>query len=274
MKFFLKAVLLMLIVSSCQKEEQVTNELFSLTTDSDSAAYHYQAGWQQIMDFGNYSQAEEEWRKAKSYDDGFLLNLAVLARVTQDLEERLDLTNQLESRKNELIGDERKVLDIYLALTHYTNLRDQNSTLKDSAFTAAMDLSYSNMAGVVHRNPEEVYLKSEYFETLHRKIGAKQTLDSIQALTLPTQLDNPFILGYRALLYAELENYDAALLVTRRLVTTIGDRSIAKPYAILANIYFTQGDYARATLNVERAYSIDPNNLDVLRIKQKLDEID
>ncbi len=273
MKASLSILFLMVLMASCQKEEYSANDLFQLSTESDSAAYHYTEGWKQIMDYGNYSQAEVEWREAKTFDKDFLLNLAVLARVTQDLEERIALTKVLESRKDELNGDERQVLDIYLALTHYTNLRDHESSLKDSALNAALDLSYSNMPGVVNRNPEEVYLKSEYYETLHRRIGAKQTLDSIQILTLPSQIDNPFILGYRASLYAEIENYDAALLVARRLVSAIGDRSIAKPYAVLADIYFKQGDYARATLNVERAYSIDPNNLDILRLKDKLDEL-
>jgi len=262
------------VITACNKPVIEDEPLFQLSTQSDSAVYHYNQGWKEIMDYGNYSQAEEEWRKAKSYDDKFLLNLSVLARVTQDLEERLLLTKTLESRKDELSGDERKILDVYLALTHYTNLRDQKSELKDSALRAATDLSQVNLRKVVHRNPNEVYIKSEYFETLHRVIGAQQTLDSIQALTLPTQLDNPFILGYRASLYAELENYDAALLVARRLVTAIDNRSVAKPYAVLADIYYQQGDYARATINVDRAYSLDPNNLDVLSLREKLNAVD
>lgn len=38
----------------------------------------------------------------------------------------------------------------------------------------------------------------------------------------------------------ELEEYKAILLVAWRLVRTIGDRYIVKPYAILADIYFTE----------------------------------
>ena len=124
MKVILLAIVFSIFLSSCREIKEREYQLFQLSTTSDSAAYHYQSGWQEIMDYGNYSKAEMEWRKAKSYDKRFLLNLAVLARVTQNTDERLILTKELERRKDELSGDERAVLDIYLALTHYTNFRD------------------------------------------------------------------------------------------------------------------------------------------------------
>ena len=60
------------------------------------------------------------------------------------------------------------------------------------------------------------------------------------------------------------------------LKATLGQLEIdisSKPYAILANIYFT-GDYARVSINVDRAYTINPNNLDVQRLKANLAAID
>ena len=264
--------LMILLSFACTKEQNSTSTHMVYSTSSDSTMYYYNLGWQQIMDYGDYSKAEDSYRKALTFDDEFLVGKSVLARLTQDLDERLALFEELEKKKDLIVGEERKVLDVYIALTKFTNLRQQKSEQAQNALEEARQLGELNFRTVVYKYWDEVYLKSEYIEMLHSNYGAKQTLDSMDVLISQDQLTNPFLLGYKAILKAEIEEYDEAILLAQQLAKQLDGLAIAKPDAILADIYFKMEDFDTAKIHADKANKIDPNNLDASRLKVKIDQ--
>ena len=256
---------------ACSNTPATTPDFVQYSTDSDSTLFYYRKGWEQIMDFGEYGNAEITYRKALSFDPDFLIGKSILARLTTDLDERLALYEELEKRKHEVSGDERLILDVYIALTHYTNLRDQEDEGVRDALRAAFDIGEQNLRSIVHTYPNEVYLKSEYIEVLHSLYGAQTSIDSLDVLITLEQTNNPFLLGYHAILNAELENYNEALADAEVLAKLLTGKDIAKPDAVFADIYFKMGELEKAKEHADRANSIDPRNLDASRLKNRID---
>ncbi len=262
-------VVFVLSMSSCT--QKVKEQELSYSTNSDSALFFYKKGWEQIMDYGAYTAAEASYRKALAYDADFLIGKSVLARLTPNLGERLVFYKTLQEEKHTVKGDERLVLDVYVALTHYTNVRDQQLPEAKEALQKALILSEKNFGKIVHRYPEETYLKSEYIEVLHTLYGARAALDSLNMLTTESQKSNPFLLGYKAILTAELENYDEALGYAKELKEILKEKHVAKTDAILADIYVKMKDYKTAKIHADKAVKIDPKNVDAGRLKKKID---
>lgn len=252
------------------------------STDSDSALYYYAKGWYEIMDLGDYAGAEVSYRKALDFDPDFLVGQSVLGRLTLDLNERLAIYDRVEAEKATITGDERRVLDVYQALVHFTNLRDQGDSTASAALDTARQLALDNFGPVVRRYPAAGYLRAEFVEVVHSVYGAQAALDSLRALPR-TVLNRPrfipndlppgevFLLGYAAELQAELGDFDAALADAQRLAEHFGSQTVAKPDAVFAAIYYRMGDLAQAKVHADRAHRIDPRNLDASRLKEKID---
>ena len=264
-------VMLSFMILSCDSQPDV--KMVNYSTTVDSTLHYYKYGWKQIMDFGDYAGAEVSYRKALEHDSTFLVGKSVLARLTLDLEERLALYKTIEEEKHTVTGEERLILDVYPALTKYTNLRDQKSPETKSALQDAFDIGEKNFRKIVHTYPDEVYLKSEYIEILHSKYGAAQSLDSLKKLSTIDQQTNPFLLGFKAILTAETKNYEEALKYALQLKEQMMTMGVAKPDAILADIYFKMEDYTKAKVHADNAFTIDPRNLDASRLKEKIDKI-
>ncbi len=256
----------------CQKIETDRSGRIAYSTDSDSTLFYYQKGWQQIMDEGHYGPAEASYRKALSFDINFLVGRSVLARLTTDLDERLQLYQELETHKQKIKGDERRVLDVYIGLTRFTNLREQESEKAAEVLNEVLALAEANFRKVVHRYPNEIYLKSEYIEILHSRYGPERSLDTLEALTTAAQKDNPFLLGYAASLHAEMGDFDAALQKAERLDALIDDPQIPKSHAVFADIYFKMDSLKIAKKYADQAVQLDPRNLDASRQKTAIDQ--
>lgn len=268
---FIFATFIMLFLNACNQD--IEKHLVHYTTTSDSTMFYYNKGWKQIMDYGDYSKAEVSYRKALTFDENFLVGKSVLARLTLNLDERLSLYKTLETNKSSIKGDERLILDVYIALTHYTNLRDQKLPEAKEVLQNALTLCETNFGNIIHKYPQEIYLKSEYIEVLHSLYGAERILDSINSLTTDAQQLNPFILGYKAILTAETKNYDEAIILANKLVEILKDENVARPDAILADIYYKKKDYKTAKIHADKANKIDPKNLDASRLKAKIDAL-
>ncbi len=261
--------LLLLIFASCG--ELPPSSTISYSTDSDSTRYYYRRGWEQIMDEGNYGPAEQSYRKALQFDSNFLIGQSVLARLTTDLQERLELFEMLEAKKPEIEGDERRVLDVYIALTDFTNLREQQSERAAEALDEALNLAEQNFAEVVYRYPDEVYLKAEYVEVVHSLHGPRAALDTLAVIAMDAQRDNRFLLGFAASLEAELGNFEKALELARRLEQVQADTTLPKSYAVYADIYYQMDSLKLAKQYAARAVALDPRNLDASRLKTRID---
>ncbi len=264
--------LLLLYISialySCDSPEPPNFELSA----TSKALEHYKQGWVQIMDEGHYAKAEASYQKALAYDPDFLIGKSVLARLTLDLKERLAMYKEIQAQKHKTDGDERLVLDVYTALVNYTNLRDQKSSDADLALQKALVIAENNLRKIVHKYPDEIYLKAEYIEILNSLYGAKQALDSLDVLTTAAQKDNPFLLGFSASRHAELKVFDIAIQQANRLKIVVNDSAVPKTYAILADVYFQMGNLKLAKSNADSANKLDGKNLDASRLKRKIEK--
>lgn len=254
---------------ACQPSESPTNLTYS--TSSDSTMYYYNLGWEQIMDNGQYGAAEVSYRKALSFDPEFLVGKSVLARLTLDLEERIRIFEEVEAEKHQINGDERLILDVYLALTEFTNIREQTPEQAKEVLTQVLQLAEKNFREIVRKYPNQIYLKSEYIEVLHSNHGPRVALDSLIALTSAEQKENPFLVGYAASMYAELAEFEQALANARRLDAIISDPSLPKSFAVFADVYFAMDSLELAKQNADRAVELDARNLDASRLKTKID---
>lgn len=263
---------LSLILLSCNTGGSESNTSLKYSSSSIEAITAYRKGWVQIMDEGRYGAAEISYRKALQYDSNFLIGKSVLGRLTLDLNERLAFHKELQNNKNKIQGDERLILDVYTALVNYTNLRDQHSSDAKKVIDDALKLAEKNLKKVIHKYPEEIYLKAEYIEILHSLYGPQQALDSITVLTSVSQKNNFFLLGYSASMYAELKNFEAALSQANKLKKIINDTTVPKSYAVLADVYFKMDNLKLAKIHVEKAYQLDPKNIDASRLKEKINQ--
>ncbi len=238
-------------------------------TQHDSARYYYQKGWEQIMAQGFYGPAETSYRKALSFDPRFWVGKSVLARLSLDLNERLALKSELDSALSFLEGDERLLLEVYLALTHYTNLRDQASQQGPQALQRALSLAEQNFGQLIRKYPEEVYLKAEYLEIIHSRHGAQAALDTLLVIASSAQKSNPFIQGFTASLWAEVGAFEKAQELAQMLEAQC-DTSWPKAYAVWADIYVQMDRLDLAEPYARKANLLDPRNLDASRLLAKI----
>ena len=265
---YLYILIISILLVSCKTSD---GSNLNYSTNSEALA-HYHKGWAQIMDEGRYSEAEASYRKVVELDPDFLVGKSVLARLTLDAVERLQLYEEIQMNKHKVKGDERLVLDVYTLLVYYTNLRDQKSPNTRKAFNEAIALAEKNLRKVVHKYPEEIYLKSEYIEILHTTHGAKKALDSLNALTTPAQKDNPFILGFSSGIHAEMDDFEPAMQKANQLLKVVNDSTLPKTYAVLARVYYEMGNLEIAKKNADKAYELDSKNLDASRLKTRIDQ--
>ncbi len=266
-------LIVLFILSSCQeKTSTLKTNLLNYTTLSDSCLFYYQKGWQQIMDDGDYSGAEVSYRQALEFDPDFLLGQAVLARLTLDPVERQILSREIMDHKDQVFGKERLLLDVYASLISYTTLRDDQDTNAAQALDEALNLGLRNLGAIVKAYPAETYIKAEYIEIIHSIYGAQASLDSLDHLLLDVQENNPFLLGYRASLQAELGDFQSAQDNADKLEAILGSSGVAKPHAVYADIYMRMEKWDQAQFHADKAVSIDPRNLDASRLKEKIDK--
>ncbi|MCB0491464.1 MAG: tetratricopeptide repeat protein [Cyclobacteriaceae bacterium] len=261
-----------ILIFSITSSNLAISQHLKLTTSSDSAIYYYYEGWRQVMDVGNYTASEVAYRKMMSFDKGFLVGLSLLGRITGDLNERQEIERTLENRKGELNGDERLLLDNYIALVKLTNLRETDPEGAKVQLEKAFASGEENLNVIVHRYPDEIYYKAEYIEVLHRNYGSQRALDSLYNLATPQQQNEPFLLGYAANMEAEAGNFENALDKAALLSKQIRNRKSPKPHIVYSDIYFKMGKFDKAKKYVQSALKLDPGNIDAQRLEKKISD--
>lgn len=241
-----------------------------MSTTSKAAITLYYEGWHRVMDRGDYTGAEAAYRDMVNADPYFILGLSLLGRITRDLSERTKIEETLESRKNELSGDERKLLDNYLMLVKLTNIRESEPEKSKAYFAEIFPVIENTQRELVHQYPDDIYYKAEYIEVLHINYGAQAALDSMQILCSEEQLSNPFLLGFAAKLQAEQGNYKQALSHAQQLKQIFRNDNAPKPYVVYADIYLMMGKEKHARKNLQQALALDPGNIDAQRLQEKI----
>lgn len=221
------------------------------------------------MDEGNYSKAEIAYRKMMAHDPDFLIGLSLLGRITKDLDERKQIELSLESRKEEVSGDERILLNMFTDLVKLTNQREINPDEAKLQAKRIFKSGEQQLIQLVHKYPDEIYYKAEYIEVLHRNYGAEVALDSMSALASPEQQNRPFLTGYSASLEAEIGLFESALKKAESLFE-IMDKQSPKPYVVHGDIYYKMGNFDKAREFVAKALIFDSENIDALRLMSKI----
>lgn len=244
----------------------------TLSAQSDSAFYYYYEGWRQVMDEGDYTASEKMYRKMMSFDPDFLVGLSLLGRITRDLKERQHIEQTLEERKQEVIGDERLLLDNYIELVKLTNLREIDPEKAKEQLQIAFATSERNLKTIVHQYPDDIYYRAEYIEVLQHNYGPRQALDTLYHLLTPKQQNEPFLLGYAANMEAEAGDFKTALLKADLLATKFKGKQSPKPYVVYGDINFKMKKLKKANKFIQQALKLDPGNIDAQRLEKKIKE--
>lgn len=273
---FQTIVALCFLAFSCQQKPDNTPkdsiESFSYGSRNDSALAYFNKGWLQIMDNGQWTLAEESFRKAVEIDPDFLIGQSLVGRITQDLDERKEILNLIEQSQQGLDGDEKLLLDVYVSSLGLLNARDQKQKITPDRISAHYSLSEKNFKKFVHRHPEESYIKAEYVEVLHANHGADQAIDSLDDLASSDQKDLPFFIGYKATMLAETGRFNPALSSARKLKDFVNDPAMPAPYVVFAAVYSSMDSLVLAKKYIDKAVVLDPNHLIAQSLKKELED--
>ncbi|MEL7002385.1 MAG: hypothetical protein AAFN93_06575 [Bacteroidota bacterium] len=243
-----------------------------LSTQSDSAQYYYYLGWEKVMDDGDYTGSANAFRKMASHDDQFLVGLTLLGRISDDLDEQKGIKEKVESEKNELPKDERRLLDVFNELLELMIVRISDPDQAGGQIKIALDLGEQNFRYISNRYPDDIYYKCEYIEILNYNHGPKIALDSLYTLASKDERDLPFLLGYAAMMEADLGNYELATKKAKQLQENLKSKRVPKPHVVWADIYLKMGKMEEAKKHVEMALEIDPGNIDAQRLSARIDK--
>ena len=98
---YIAVILLCFGFMSCSDiKEKPISTLPDYGTDSDSARFYFLKGWQEILDYGRWTESEAAFRKAVEFDPDWLLGKSLVGRITRNLEERENLLAELEAKKD------------------------------------------------------------------------------------------------------------------------------------------------------------------------------
>jgi len=239
-----------------------------LSTDSDSALYYYYCGWEQVLDYGHFSNSEKAYRKMYGHDPEFLVGASLLARITSNPDERRQLLIDLDRKKKQVQGDERLVLDLFLSLTRLYIYRETNQIDEaDQQALITKKQGENALKIIVIKYPDNIYFKSEYIEFLHANRGPKTALDSLNKLF---ESPFPFMLGYAAQLKSELKEFDESLVIAGKLKSIMRGKDAPYVDMVYAKIYKEKGELDLALQHLDNALVIDPKHIIALRMKKEL----
>ena len=244
------------------------SQKLQLSTNSDSALFYYYQGWEQVLDYGHFTNSEKAYRAMYKHDPGFLVGASLLARITPDPQERQQILQDVERKASRVTGDKGLLLDPFLNLTRLYIYRETNLTEKVITYAPKTITQGENTLSVIAaKYPDDIYYKAEYIEFLHANRGPKKALDSLINL-FPNP--PPFMLGYSAQLMAELKRFDEALKITKELEDMMSGNQVPYVQMVYAKIYKETGEYDLALKHIEEALTLDPGHILALRMKKDL----
>lgn len=266
-------LLFFLLLFTCNPAEEtiVSPTTLLLTTPSDSTRHYYHQGWKEIMDEGHYGPSEITYRKALEFDPDFLLGKATLGRLTLDTTERRRIERELEGAGQDLPKDERDLLGLYTDFVRFTNMRDHSPAAAYDMLSKVLPGGQDILGRLVHKYPEEVYLKCEYVELINSNHGPEAALDSLAVLTRDRHADNPFLMGFKAGLLAETGRNEDALATANELSVMLDRDDWPKPHAVYAEVYFAMDSLQLAKRHADKAVELDYRNLDASRLKTRIE---
>jgi tetratricopeptide (TPR) repeat protein len=250
---------LVVLVSACQTKSKTTS--FDYGTQNDVAKSYFFKGFEEILDNGRWTESEEAFRKAVELDPDWMLAKSLVGRITRSLEERTELLNELELKKNQTGEYERLLLEVNILSLKAANNRDQGIKNSEEFVKKRNRLAEKNFGIISRKFPKDNYFKAEYIEYLHNNYGAKVALDSLNILSTDAQMKLGFYISYSATLALELGNMKKALAFSTKLDETLNDPSFTSPFILKAEIYLAQDSLVKAKKYVDKVVQMDSNHL-------------
>lgn len=267
-------LLLFIAITSCKQKvhNQITSQKeYNYGTKNDSALFHFNKGWEYIMDYGQWSLSENAFRKAVAFDSSFVIGKSLVGKISDDLNERIRLLNEINLEKSKESKDNQLLLEVTLATLELFNARDQKQKLETNFYSNFKKIAENNYKKFIHKYPNETYIKAEYIEILQSNYGSKIALDSLHLLTTEKQKEIPFFISYAATLESDLGNYKKALLIADEFNTKINNKNIPQPYVLYASIYLKMDSLSLAKSQIEKALELDPKHVFAQRFKNEID---
>lgn len=246
------------------------NQNYDYGTSNDNARSYFLKGWQEIMDNGRWTESEIAFRKASELDPNWALGKSMVARITQNLNERQRILKELQETKHLVGADERLLLEANI-LSHIAANNRDNGIKNSAEFNQKRwVLAESNFGAFARKHPKDNYFKAEYIELLHLNHGAQTALDSLRVLATSEQRKLGFYLGYEAALELELKNFKKAIELAEVLKKSITNASYNSPFILQAQIYQAQDSVKKAKGLVDEIVTKDPKHLIALGMQHEL----
>lgn len=270
-KLFAKTALTLIITAICFScTSPSTNLSYDYGTQSDSARYYFQKGWEEILDNGRWTESELAYRKAVAIDPNWLLAKSLLGRITRDPKEKLKLLKELQLHVSEAAKDERLLLDVNILSIGASVNRDRGVPNSSEFNQNRRELAEKNFGAFARKYPEDDYFKAEYIELLHANHGAQVALDSIDILATSRQKGLGFYISYAAALQIEIGNIEEAITLSNTLNKTLFDPSFLSPMVLNVQILMAQDSMAKAYALINRVVEADTNHIIAQGIQERL----
>jgi tetratricopeptide (TPR) repeat protein len=245
--------------------------VFDYGTKSIEARKAYQTGWEQILDLGQWTKAEESFRKAAALDPDFKLAWSQVGRISNDPVERASIYTKLKN----VLGDsswESKLLEVYMGSLQLIDARDRGQAIQPEQVKQFYEVSLTNFSILQESFPDEPYINAEYIEVIHGIYGAKAALDSMELQRNSGRKTTPFLASYTSQMWAELKDFNKANEALSTLKTQLPDSNFPIILFTEANLFFEEGKLIQAEKLVNQALLADPKHTLAKRLKKRISE--
>lgn len=257
MNRFVSATICIALLASCAAN-QGTHDYSST---NPRALRDYNAGWSYILDAGRWTESEEAFRAAHETEPDWIMGATLVARITQDVEEREQLLEQIEAGYDRVDPDTRLLLDVFIMTIRAANARDRRTKLPEGFADERKAIALRNFAEFVRRRPGETYAHAERLEVIHYAEGADAALATIEREVPADVRQAPFFASFAAGLEAERGNHERAAQLAAVYRDRLNDPDAPGIDALDSVLLQHQGDLRGALEAAERAVSKDPKHL-------------
>lgn len=246
---------------------------FDYGTKNSEAFTHYQQGWKEILDLGEWTKAEESFRRAAALDPDFKLASAQMGRISNDPEERAIIYTKLKNSPSDSTL-ESKLVDVYLGSLQLIDAKDRGQVILPDQVKQFYKVSLTNFSKLRESFPDEPYINAEYMEVIHGIYGGQAALDSMEIHEKSNKKTTPFFASYKSQLWAELKDFEQANKALADLKTQLSDSNSPIISFTAANLLFEEGKFNQAEEIVNQTLLADPKHTLAKRLeKQILDQM-
>lgn len=235
---------------------------------SSDALEVYRRGWVEILEYGRWAEAERLYREALALDPAFTIAKSVLARITEDAEERQALFREVESELDRVDADGLLILEVYQRTLELFAFRERGDPLPAGFRDAMARQAVSSYARFVEKYPAEWSVVIEYIEWVHALNGPEAALSEVARIGAGEQGFSYF----PAYFEAQLGRFDRARALADEFAAGFSDPLVPQPHYLNAYISYQLGQFDAAEQHVARALELAPRHLIAQRLQNLIAE--